>query len=288
MKKLFRRLYQLIPFKTFLFSMVRAVCMPPQSVWQHLYFSGKFSFHYSGKKLWMHNHNSSFETSVFWQGFIDEEKTSIHYWALLSRHADTIIDIGANSGYYSLISKSLNPKAQVFAFEPVDRIFNALKKNVAANGFDITCEQVALSNSTGTATLYDYPEQHHYQASLNKESMGRKDDVISYQVPTVQLDVYAEKNRLPKIALIKIDVEGHEVEVFEGALKILQQSKPSVLFEVKNETNAAHIQSIVEGLGYSFYNIDEEKGLIKVNAIERSRHWNFLLLNAAHEALLKK
>jgi FkbM family methyltransferase len=286
MKALIRRLYQLIPFKIFIFRIIRAVWLPPHTIWQHFYFSGKFPFYYNGKKLWMYNQNTSFETSVFWQGYINEEKTSVHYWSILCRYSDVIVDIGANSGYYAIIAKALNPKAHVIAFEPVDRIFSTLKKNVAANHFNITCIQAAISNHTGTALLYDYPEQHHYQASLNKESMSRKNDVISYEVPVMRLDDYAANNNITRIDLIKIDVEGHEAAVFEGALKILQQSTPSILFEVKEEAHAARIQEMINGLGYSFYNIDEANGLIPVSAIERSHHWNFLLLNARHQALI--
>lgn len=117
-----RTLYKLIPFKRGLFTMIRNIYVPPRALYQHLYFEGSFDVKLGNCEFAMLNHNTSLETLVFWGGFSGYEKSSINLWVRLCGLSSTILDIGANTGLYSLIAKALRPRARVYGFEPIPRL----------------------------------------------------------------------------------------------------------------------------------------------------------------------
>jgi ribosomal protein L11 methylase PrmA len=93
------------------------------------------------------------------------EKVSTGLWIKLCRESEVIIDIGANTGVYSLIAKTVNPGAKVFAFEPVERVFEKLQGNCRLNNYDIGCFKKAVSNYSGKAKIYDTAGEHIYSVT---------------------------------------------------------------------------------------------------------------------------
>ena len=65
------------------------------------------------------------------------EKESLKIWKELCQTSDVILDVGANTGVYSLVAKAANPESRVIAFEPVKRTFDRLEHNNNINGFDM-------------------------------------------------------------------------------------------------------------------------------------------------------
>src|SRR6202043_1589129 len=94
------------------------------------------------------------------------EATSMLLWAELARNAEYIADIGANTGVYSLAAGAINPAARVVALEPVPRIYDKLRTNVALNTFQINAIRIAASHADGDAVMFDTYEDHNYSASL--------------------------------------------------------------------------------------------------------------------------
>ena len=137
------------------------------------------------------------------------------------QNGDIVLDIGANIGYYTLMmAKSVGKKGKVFAFEPEPSNFNILKKNVAINKYDnIVLEQKAVGNKNGRTKLY-LSEKDTVRHATHK-SKWCKD---SLEVDIVKLDDYFGNN-VERIDFIKVDVEGGEIDVFKGMLKILQNNK---------------------------------------------------------------
>lgn len=131
---------------------------------------------------------------IFWSGLTNGwEKESINLWIQLCKNATTIVDVGANTGIYSLIAKTLNPNAMVFAFEPVSRVYQKLKENIQLNKFDIIALEVALSNSDGTATIYDTDSEHTYSVTVNKNMFSSDTHVLATTIQTIQLDTFIKK-----------------------------------------------------------------------------------------------
>ena len=75
---------------------------------------------------------------------------------------------------------------------------------------------------------------------------------------------------------MKIDVETHEPEVLEGFSLYLSSYKPTFLIEILNDEVGEKVQNLVKDLGYLYFYIDEEKGLIQVKKVKRYDNFNYL------------
>jgi FkbM family methyltransferase len=151
------------------------------------------------------------------------------YFKELCKISDIIFDIGSNTGIYSLLAQTINSKAKVFAFEPVKRIYDKLLKNINLNQYHIETFEIAISNYSGKATIYDTESEHSYTVTLNKNSLQNSVRVIPVEIITKTLDNFINENKLGKIDLIKIDVETHEPEVLEGFSGNISLMRPTIL-----------------------------------------------------------
>lgn len=133
---------------------------------------------------------------------------------------NTVLDIGANIGYYTLLfAKLVGPKGKVFAFEPDPNNFALLEKNVLVNNYrNIVLVQKAVSNETGKTRLYLSPynkgDHRIYDSHDGRKSIG---------IETVNLVDYF-KDHGEKIDFIKIDTQGSEGAIIEGMLPLLENN----------------------------------------------------------------
>ena len=279
MKKILKSIFDAIPFKKQFFGIIK-IFKPGPSIYKHLHFKGIIKVRVDDNHAFkMHHYGFQIENELFWNGLTGGwEKVSLGLWVKLSKNADVIIDVGANTGIYSLIAKAINKPSLVYAFEPVERVFNKLEENNLLNGFDVHCYQTALSNSTGTAAIYDIKSADHiYSVTVNKNLNSSDIETIKTEIQTITLDDFIEQNKLSKIDLIKIDVETHEAEVLEGFSKYMNKFHPTILIEILNDEVGANVQKIVSEMGYLYFNIDENAGIRQVNAITQSDYYNYLL-----------
>ena len=102
----------------------------------------------------MKSYGASLENSIFWAGITGEwEAASVKLWMKLAKDAEIIFDVGANTGIYALVAKTINPNAKVYAFEPIERIFEKLAYNNQLNNFDISCLKYGVSDKNGTSYI---------------------------------------------------------------------------------------------------------------------------------------
>lgn len=278
MKKILKKLYNLLPFKRELFYVVRAVWKPKESVFKHLKFKGVINVKVDDSKRFRINHYGyQVENEIFWKGLTNGwEKESIKLWIKLCEKATVIFDIGANTGIYSLIGKSVNPSSQVFAFEPVARVYDKLKANIELNKYDIVSSDVAISDKDGTAIFYDLPTEHVYSVTINKNLNAPGIQTIETKVQTLTLNTFIRQHQISRIDLMKIDVETHEPEVLAGFSDYLLQFKPSMLIEILNDEVGKRVSELVKGVGYLYFNIDEAGGIRQVDTISKSDYYNYL------------
>lgn len=264
MKKVFKTIYDLIPFKGKIFFILKYFWTPPESVFKHLHFKGAFTIPIDQTKKFKINHYGfQIENEIFWRGLENSwEKESMKIWIKLCKHAQAIIDIGANTGVYSLVAKTVNPNAKVFAFEPHPMFFKKLYKNIELNNFDIVLSEKAVSNQDNFVTIEDYSGQS-----------------LTLTTKSVKLDTFIKQNALTKIDLIKIDVETHEPQVLEGFSQYLFQYKPTMIIEILNKEIADKVFDFVKDLGYLYFNIDEKGSVRQTDRIEKSDYYNYLLCN---------
>jgi FkbM family methyltransferase len=222
---------------------------------------------------------TTIENEIFWFGLEKGwEKISMKLWIELVKNSDTILDIGANTGVYSLVAATVNNHAKVYAFEPVKRTSHILKQNLALNPhLKIQLVEKAVSNVVSVAEFYDLPTESQYSASLNSEMLASFPNRVSYEVETIRLDSFSELNN-QKIDLIKLDVEMHEPEAIEGMIEMIKKNKPTILIEILTNEIGVRIEQLLNDLGYNFYEIDEINPPCKVKNLRKSAHYNFLLI----------
>jgi FkbM family methyltransferase len=223
------------------------------------------------------------------------EKESLKIWAILSKTSQVILDIGANTGAYSLIAQNNNQYAKIIAFEPIDVNLQVLSKNIRKNKFPISIENIALSNQDGIAKMFMLKDSLNYITSVNDdryalhpEIKGNK-EVIEVEVPIRTFRGIHDKYELQGVDLIKIDVEGHEVVVLESMLPYLSKYKPAVLIEVIGDQNAKELDAIFKTAGYKDYvSIDEVNKSRTVNELWDNKHHNFLICSPHITELLRE
>ncbi|MBP9214998.1 MAG: FkbM family methyltransferase [Chitinophagaceae bacterium] len=135
------------------------------------------------------------------------------------------VDVGANEGKVLMLMHKVAPLAKHIAFEPIPVLYNQLYKkyNHIAQVFE-----VALSNRKGISTFNCVLTNMAYSGLL-KRPYDRVEEDTQIEVQTNLLDAYIAATS--NIQLIKIDVEGGEMLVLQGAIQTLQRCKPIVLFE---------------------------------------------------------
>ncbi len=124
MKMHLKKVYSILPFKKEFFTLLKLVYKPKEDIYKHLHFKGIINVQVDNEHSFKIKHYGfEIENVIFWEGLQDGwEKVSIGLWIELCRRSTIIVDVGANTGVYSLIAKSLNSNAQVYAFEPVKRV----------------------------------------------------------------------------------------------------------------------------------------------------------------------
>jgi len=173
---------------------------------------------------------------------------------LLARPGTLAIDIGANKGVYSWCLSRIC--RAVIAFEPNPKVCALLRRAAPGN---VTVHEVALSNATGTAELI-LPIQRSGRYSNQGGTLQAKklDGTKDYGIWTVEqrrLDDYG----FADVSFIKIDVEGFELEVLQGAAETLRRERPTLLIEIDEGQSkrpfAATIATLT-ALGYVGYFLD--------------------------------
>jgi len=280
-RSLLKQAYARMPLKRPVLEVVRRTMRLPRRLTGHLSFRGTFTVEIDRSHHFRLEHwGYLVENDLFWNGFgKGYEATSLQVWRKLAPHAKVILDVGANTGVYTLVACCVNPTASVTALEPVDRVFRRLQRNIELNGYKVTLEKLAASDANGTATIYDLSSDHEYTASLDQIMSAGCRGVIEYAVPTKRLDDVLSAAGLRNVDLVKIDVEQFEPQVLRGMGPFLSNSKPALLIEILNDKVASAVNELTSNLGYNFFRIVEQRGLLRTTCIEASEleERNYLL-----------
>lgn len=195
----------------------------------------------------------------FWRYRFKSETPSIRFLREAPLAGCTLIDVGANKGVYSYyMSRAAGPAGAVLAFEAQPELRPHLEAVKAAFRLDnLTIVPVGLSSHPGTLTL-----RRTKAGSGMAGFHHRADEALeALAVPVTTLDAYlAGPGRTPaRIRFVKCDVEGHELQVFQGAQKLLATQGPALLFECHDlEAQEGRLFTWLETLGYDgwFFQVD--------------------------------
>jgi len=181
-----------------------------------------------------------------------------------------MIDIGANMGLYTLFAAScVGHTGSVMAIEPSQREFERLQANVRLNRLsNVRCVKAAAYNYEGEADLRVASIQN---AGHNTLGQFGYEGVITERLERVRLerlDDLVQQAKLPRVDVIKIDVEGAERFVLEGAHNTIEQFHPTFLMELSDRmlqhqnSDSQQILVFFEEQGYSVYEFSGESGLL--------------------------
>ena len=265
------QLYDWLPLKQPVLSILKSTRLP-YSVYKHLHFTGHFAVMTPRGAFRVVHYGDDIENELFWEGLPGRrERVSMSLWMRLCEKAEVSLDVGANTGVYSLVAAAMNPTARVYGFEPVRSLFERYERNCLLNGFDVRAARIALSNTAGTGVMCGWVLQEQTEARV----------VDGEIVPTNRLDALIEAYGITRIDLVKIDVEGHEPEVLEGMGRFLGELRPTLLVEVLSDVAGGRVEALLEDLGYLYFDVDEVGPPRLVPHIRASSHWNYLICQPA-------
>lgn len=190
----------------------------------------------------------------------------------LAPHIDTMLDIGANIGWYSLLVATINPSSSIHAFEPIPATFKRLSNNCSLNKApSIHCHNFGFSSETGSFPFYFYPEGSG-NASIRNLADREDAQVIDCELRTL-VEFCVDLPVSSSIDFIKCDVEGNELFVFQGSMSVLEKYKPVLLVELLRKWCAPFgyhpndLLKLMFDIGYSVYGVNVSGKLCAVESI---------------------
>jgi FkbM family methyltransferase len=174
--------------------------------------------------------NEALQRQYYFFGTYFLEEHILAAWCAAARGARIVFDVGANGGIYSLAALAAEPSAGVHAFEPTPEIADRLRDTAEMNGLAaLTVRQMAVSNQDGFALLRRCGADVGGNEGMNYivADAGGAD---GERVPTIRLDTACRQLRADRIDLLKLDVQGAEADVLEGAQDLLAAGRIGWVF----------------------------------------------------------
>lgn len=174
---------------------------------------------------------------IYWRGSYSRD--GLRLFAELLHDGMVFVDVGANQGEFTLFAAKRLHHGRVLAFEPNREIHRRLMRNLEANGFrNVTVRRLGLWSEPTRRPLYDQQARfadgsvHEGLATVfpNPSRSSRVDEI-----ECTTLDAVVAEEGIERVDVIKIDVEGAELGVLQGARKTLERDRPTLLIEADRE-----------------------------------------------------
>lgn len=206
--------------------------------------------------------------SLWREIFVDEAYTGDGFYTPRAGH--TVLDVGANIGFFAVYLLGLERAVSVHAFEPSTANRERLAKNIAANGLDtaVVVHALAILDRAGTATLYTAKD-------AGSRSLFAGDDA-GETVVCVSLDEAVERSKSKRVDLLKLDVEGAEIEILESGSRETWRRIHRVALEVHEAIRPGARERVVRTLKAKYR-------YVKVS--RRSRNGGLAIVRATDLAL---
>lgn len=182
----------------------------------------------------------------------------------------TIFDVGANVGQTYYRFRENFPSSKIYCFEPVQETFSKLQQNIR-HDTNVILENLALGEQAGQKKIRLFNAASSGINSLKEDIMNNDEHAREETVTIETLDAYCKANSVKKIDLLKIDTEGYEINVIQGAKELISNGNISLVFcevgFIKNDrrhTNFSELSEMLAANNYYFC------GLYDVNNTEWS------------------
>jgi FkbM family methyltransferase len=225
--------------------------------WIRLFKLSNVRYRLWGNKFMYLNHDSFQSMWIMYNYIVDWEEFNLI--AKLVKQGDIVADIGANMGFYSIwMSKFTCGDAAIHSFEPDEKNFQRLTKNIETNNL----EKIIKANNEAAGA---FEGETFFTKGLDGENhiaTGQTSATVKIKITT--LDSYCRLHKLNHLRYCKVDVEGFELDVLKGAAYLLSEKKIDVLqleinATMQNSTyNATQLLAFVKEHGYSLcgYNVE--------------------------------
>jgi FkbM family methyltransferase len=168
------------------------------------------------------------------------------------------VDVGANAGIFTLMAaKLVGESGSVHAFEPSPRDMDRLLANLSANGLsNVMVHPVALGRAAGKAVLAVSGAERPGHNTIGGFAYSDDDATYSLEVDVATLDEIAKAQKLTRLDLLKIDVEGSETAVLQGAQDTLRRFRPVIVVEAQDASlrqlgsSVAELLQVLRAHGY--------------------------------------
>lgn len=174
---------------------------------------------------------------------------------------DTVVDIGANIGFYTLESSNLvGPAGRVIAVEALPDHAQAVRDNLALNGIDnVTLLEIAVGDQESSGVL-----TRRSGDNLGMFTLGNVEGTEACQVRIGVLDNILGEQNVERVDFIKMDIEGSEFRALQGAAKTMESKRPTVLLEINEQalqdcgSSAQALIALLESFGYGGWEITRQ------------------------------
>lgn len=244
----------------------------------------KILFYVRGTNLKMESDGGCRSAPLEMLNFGEYEDNETKTVLKLLRNGDTILDVGAHVGWYTLNICNNFPNSTVHCFEPVPVTNKFLRKNLVHNNINN-----AVVHNFG---LYDRNEQIDFHYSRGTSALASPVDLIQHHAPKIQCEVKKMddvfKNKLiKKLSFIKLDIEGCELAAIKGGENTIKKYKPMIMVELVNKWseefgyNSNDVLKLLSKMEYNCFQIGK-KDIKEVHHIDESdvnEYYNYLFIN---------
>ena len=173
-----------------------------------------------------------------------------------------LIDCGCNYGFYSFYTASLSTQNSVVAIEASPATTKDFEKNLILNKFsNIVLKNFAISDTDNTTVIFNESE-NDWESSLSHNKFIQKKRT---RIETQKIDTILKDHEIDGYSLlIKLDIEGHELQAIEGAKKIIKKYKPIIIIELSsyifstNKKGSDYLKNFLKDFNYNIYNMENK------------------------------
>jgi FkbM family methyltransferase len=176
-----------------------------------------------------------------------DERTELRALTQALSPDQTAIDVGANKGSYLWSLSRAVPQGRVVAFEPQPALAQYLREACSSAGLtNVTIEEAGCSSKTGTLTLAVPGKSESSPGASFEASVAGREDCRLIEVRTYALDDYFPSAD-ERIGALKIDVEGHELAVLKGAVRLIADHRPTIVCECEQRhLTAGTVRDVID------------------------------------------
>ncbi len=195
-----------------------------------------------------------------WFGKNGYERETVKLWEDLCAKASCVLDIGGYTGMMSVVAALASNNSKVHYFEPMERIVERAQINFRSNKVNnrIIIHNIAVSDVDEEKTINLYRPENFLGTGSSLTEKPNKDVVTATRVRARCLDpMFTDE----KVDVIKLDVEGHELQALRGMMNVLVRDKPQMIIEIWPH-EYADVMRVFDGLEYKLERLDGKDGQV--------------------------